>query len=49
MTVETGPVVGHGHAQHVGRRVATASGEIRDGRDRLLASAVTTCLVFDLG
>ena len=34
-----------GEVVHVGRTVATARGEVRDERDRLIATAVTTCVV----
>ncbi|MGB8303999.1 MAG: PaaI family thioesterase, partial [Pseudolabrys sp.] len=32
---------------NAGRRVATAEARITDAKDRLLAHATTTCLVFE--
>ena len=37
-----------GRIINAGRRVATAEGRLTDGKDRLLAHATTTCLVFEL-
>jgi len=34
-----------GEVVHVGRTIATARGEVRDDRDRVIATAVTTCIV----
>ena len=34
-----------GDVLHVGRTIATARGEVRDDRDRVIATAVTTCVV----
>jgi uncharacterized protein (TIGR00369 family) len=34
-----------GELVHVGRTIATARGEVRDDRDRVVATAVTTCVV----
>ena len=34
-----------GEVVHVGRTIATARGEVRDDRDRVVATAVTTCVV----
>jgi uncharacterized protein (TIGR00369 family) len=45
ITAETGTVRAEGRVVHLGGRVATAEGEIRDSRGRLLAHATTTCLV----
>jgi ribosomal protein L19E len=37
-----------GRMLNAGRRVATAEARITDARDRLIAHATTTCLVFDI-
>ena len=37
-----------GRVLNVGRRVATAEARITDARDRLVAHATTTCLVFEI-
>jgi len=37
-----------GRVTRHGRRVSFAEGEVRDARDRLVATASSTCLVFDL-
>jgi uncharacterized protein (TIGR00369 family) len=34
-----------GAVVHLGRTIATARGEVRDERDRLIATAVTTCVL----
>ena len=44
----TGPVRAEGKVIHVGRQVATAEGRLVDARERLLAHATTTCLIFRL-
>lgn len=44
----TGPVRAEGKVIHIGRQVATAEGRLVDARDRLLAHATTTCLIFRL-
>lgn len=36
----------HGFSEHTGRTTATARAEVRDDRDRLLATASTTCLIL---
>ena len=38
-----------GTTVHVGRRIATARGELRDADHRLIATATTTCQVFSPG
>ncbi len=48
MTEDTGPVRTEGRTINVGRRAATAEARITDAKDRLLAHATTTCLVFDI-
>jgi uncharacterized protein (TIGR00369 family) len=48
MTKDTGPVRTEGRILHVGRRAATAEARITDGKDRLLAHATTTCLIFEI-
>ena len=47
MTRDSGPVRTEGRTLNVGRRVATAEARITDAKDRLLAHATTTCLVFE--
>jgi uncharacterized protein (TIGR00369 family) len=44
----TGPVRAIGTVIHVGRQIARAEGRLVDSRDRLLAHATTTCLLFSL-
>ena len=39
-------LVGTGRTLHVGRRTATAEGEIRDEDGRLVAHGTTTCLIL---
>ena len=46
--VSTGEIVAEGKTIHVGRQTALAEGIIRDRRDRVVATATTTCLLFDL-
>ena len=48
LSVTTGPVRAEGKVIHVGRQVATAEGRLVDARERLLAHATTTCLIFRL-
>jgi uncharacterized protein (TIGR00369 family) len=48
MTVETGWVAAEGRAVHVGRRSAVAEGKAYDPAGKLVATASTTCMVFDL-
>jgi uncharacterized protein (TIGR00369 family) len=48
MTKDTGPVRTEGRVLNVGRRAATAEARITDAKDRLLAHATTTCLVFEI-
>jgi uncharacterized protein (TIGR00369 family) len=48
MTRDTGPVRTEGRTLNVGRRAATAEARITDSKDRLLAHATTTCLVFEI-
>jgi uncharacterized protein (TIGR00369 family) len=48
MTKDTGPVRTEGRILNVGRRAATAEARITDAKDRLLAHATTTCLVFEI-
>ena len=43
---DSGPVHAIGTVEHRGRTTATARGEIRDGRGRLLASGTTTGLIL---
>ena len=48
LSADTGPVRAIGTAIQVGRQIATAEGRLIDARDRLLAHATTTCLLFSL-
>jgi uncharacterized protein (TIGR00369 family) len=48
MTQDTGAVRTEGRTLNVGRRAATAEARITDGKDRLLAHATTTCLIFQI-
>jgi uncharacterized protein (TIGR00369 family) len=48
MTKETGAVRSEGRILNVGRRAATAEARVTDAKDRLLAHATTTCLVFEI-
>jgi uncharacterized protein (TIGR00369 family) len=48
ITAETGPVMAEGRILNAGRRAATAEGRLTDAKERLLAHATTTCLVFDM-
>lgn len=44
----TGPIRAVGVVRNRGRRTALAEAELLDGRDRLLAHATSTCLLFPL-
>ena len=46
--VSNGEIVAEGRTIHVGRQTALAEGVVRDRRDRVVATATTTCLLFDL-
>jgi uncharacterized protein (TIGR00369 family) len=48
MSEKSGVVRTEGRVLNVGRRVATAEARITDARDRLIAHATTTCLVFEI-
>ena len=48
MTKDSGVVRTEGRTLNVGRRAATAEARITDSKDRLLAHATTTCLVFEI-
>ena len=48
MTHTTGVIRTEGKVVHVGRRVATAEARILDDKGRLIATATTTCLVFEI-
>ncbi len=48
MTVDTGPVEAEGKVLTIGRRVAFAEGRLVDAQGRLLASATSTLLVYEL-
>jgi uncharacterized protein (TIGR00369 family) len=46
--LDDGELVATGRVTKPGRRAAFAEGEVRDQRDRLVATASSTCLVFPL-
>jgi uncharacterized protein (TIGR00369 family) len=46
MTIDTGPVQCIGTVTHLGSRTALAEARIIDGKDRLLATAVSSCLIL---
>ncbi len=48
ITRETGPVLAEGTVTHRGRRMALAEASLTDGQGRLLATATSSCLVFEL-
>src|SRR5216683_6496622 len=48
MSETSGGVRTEGRVLNAGRRVATAEARITDARDRLIAHATTTCLVFEI-
>ena len=48
MTTATGRVSCEGRVVHRGRRMVLAEATLTDGRGRLLATATSSCLVFDL-
>ena len=48
MSETSGVVRTEGRVLNAGRRVATAEARISDAKDRLIAHATTTCLVFEL-
>lgn len=48
VTVETGPLRAIGEVQRVGRRVGVAEGRVEGPDGTLYASALTTCLVFEI-
>jgi uncharacterized protein (TIGR00369 family) len=47
-TEAAGELIAEGRVVHTGRRSAVAEGKMVDARGRLIATASTTCLVFDL-
>ena len=47
-TDAAGELIAEGRVVHAGRRAAVAEGKMVDARGRLIATASTTCLVFDL-
>ena len=46
VTLQTGRIRAEGKVLNCGRRVGTAEGRVTDAKDRLLAHATTTCLIF---
>jgi uncharacterized protein (TIGR00369 family) len=49
MTDRTGPVTARGEVISAGKRIATARGTLTDGEGRIIATGITTCLVFPTG
>jgi uncharacterized protein (TIGR00369 family) len=49
MTARTGPVTARGEVISTGKRIATARGTLADAEGRVIATGVTTCLVFPIG
>lgn len=49
LSADTGPVRAEGTVVNRGRRLALAEATLRDQDDRLLATATSSCLVFELG
>ena len=48
VTAQTGPLTVTGKVLSRGSRTALAEARLTDGRDRLLAHATSTCMIFDL-
>jgi uncharacterized protein (TIGR00369 family) len=48
VTVETGPLTATGKVLSRGSRTALAEARLTDERDRLLAHATSTCMIFDV-
>jgi uncharacterized protein (TIGR00369 family) len=48
LTSDTGPVQAEGKVLTIGKRVAFAEGRLTDAKGRLLASATSTLLVYEL-
>lgn len=48
ISAETGPVRCVGNILHKGSRVAVAEANMMDGKDRLYAHAISTCLLFEV-
>lgn len=46
VTIDTGRVTAAADVVHRGRRIATAEGKLTDERGRILASAITTCVIL---
>jgi len=46
VTLESGPLRCEGRVIHVGGRVGTAEGDLRDEQGKLYAHATTTCMIF---
>ncbi len=46
ITADTGRVTATGEIVHRGRKIATAEGKVTDERGRLLATAITTCVIL---
>lgn len=49
MAEKTGPVTARGEVISAGKRIATARGTLTDGQGRIIATGITTCLVFPIG
>ena len=46
ITIELGPIRAIGRVLNRGRRTALGEAEVRDGNDRLLAHATSSCMIF---
>ena len=49
MTAATGEVTARGEVISTGKRIATARGTLTDSQGRVIATGVTTCLIFPIG
>ncbi len=47
VTMATGKIVAEGTVEHVGRSTALVRGTLRDADNKLLATAESTCMLFD--
>ena len=47
VTIATGIIMAEGTVEHVGRSTALVRGTLRDAEQRLLATAESTCMLFD--
>jgi uncharacterized protein (TIGR00369 family) len=49
ITTQVGPIRIEGRVLHLGARIATAEGQVRDAQGRLYAHGTLTCIVFHSG